>query len=64
MSAERLDLKPVNCLVLEDSVNGVLSAKAAQVKVFGVNPDESARAELDKAGADRIFKSLAEVQIP
>jgi len=63
-SAEKLELNPVNCLVLEDSINGVLSAKAAQVKVFGVNPDESARAELDKAGADRVFNSLAEVKIP
>ena len=63
-SAEKLELNPVNCLVLEDSINGVLSAKAAQVKVFGVNPDEKTREQLDKAGADRVFKSLSEVQIP
>ena len=63
-TAEKLGVESAKCLVLEDSINGVLSARAAQAEVFGVNPDEKTREQLDKAGADRVFKSLSEVQIP
>lgn len=31
--AERLDVKPMKCLVIEDSLNGIISAKAAKMKV-------------------------------
>lgn len=31
--AERLEVKPLKCLVVEDSLNGIISAKAAKMKV-------------------------------
>lgn len=61
--AKRLNSKPEECLVFEDAVNGVLSAKAAGMVVFGINADEKTRQELSKAGADKVFESLREVQI-
>lgn len=37
--AERLGVRPVDCVVLEDSVNGMIAGKAARMKVIVV-PDE------------------------
>ena len=51
----------IYCLVLEDSVNGVISAKAAGMLVYGVNADKKIRAELKKAGADEVYSSLKEL---
>lgn len=60
-SADKLSIEPQACLALEDSPNGVLAAKAAGMRVFGVNADEKIRAELETAGADRIYSSLKEL---
>jgi len=38
--AEKLGIAPQNCLVIEDSLNGVIAAKAAQMKVLAVPDDE------------------------
>lgn len=60
-TAIRLGVKPLNCLVLEDAVNGVLAAKNAGMKVFGINKDLQIRTKLKEAGADKIFLSLEEI---
>ena len=39
-AAKKLGFDPSNCLAIEDSVNGVISAKAARMSVIAV-PDES-----------------------
>lgn len=62
-TARQLRVQPLNCLVLEDSPNGVLAAKAAKMRVFGVNPVKKVLQELEKAGADRVYKSLKDVLI-
>ena len=62
-TAERVRIKPAGCLALEDSANGVLSAKAAGMKVYGVNPEYAFRTELTKAGADAVYSSLQEVEL-
>ena len=57
LAAERLGLLPQECLVVEDSVNGVKAAKAAGCRCLAVTTSFS-REEL--TGADWISPTLAE----
>jgi HAD superfamily hydrolase (TIGR01509 family) len=60
LSLTRLGLLPRDCLVIEDSVNGVLAAKAAGISVFAIlGTDE--RDVLVAAGADQIMTDLIEL---
>lgn len=63
-AAEKIGKLPVNSLVFEDAVNGVLAGKAAGMYVIGVNPDVDSRKLLKEAGADEVYSSLAEVVLP
>ncbi len=58
-AANRLDLKPESCLVIEDSLNGLKSAKAAGMPAWVV-PNRVTEC-LDFGSADGKFRSLAEV---
>lgn len=58
-AARRLGLEPEECLVVEDSLNGVLSAKAAGMNVWVV-PNRVTNG-LDFSSAERIFSSLTEL---
>ena len=58
--ARRLALPPAACLVIEDSLNGVNSAIAAGMPVWAV-PNRVTEG-LDFSGADRIFRSLGELE--
>jgi HAD superfamily hydrolase (TIGR01509 family) len=62
-AAARMGAAPVRCLVVEDSVNGVLAGKAAGMTVWGfvggshcVGRDVGAA--LTAAGADRVFAAM------
>lgn len=57
-TAKMLDIKPKKCLVFEDSVNGVLAAKAAGMMCIAV-PESPYDSKLFK-NADRIISSLDE----
>lgn len=59
-AARRFEIAPAECLVIEDSLNGVLAAKAAGMPVWVV--PNRVTAGLDFSAADRVFSSLAEVQ--
>lgn len=61
-TAQKLSLDPKECLVLEDSFNGVLAAKSAQMKCFAV-PEKIALQEPKFIIADKIFASLEEIDI-
>jgi mannitol-1-/sugar-/sorbitol-6-/2-deoxyglucose-6-phosphatase len=59
-TAERLGIPAVDCLVLEDSMNGVIAAKAARMACIAVpfdHPDHDPRFVL----ADAVVGSLGEV---
>jgi beta-phosphoglucomutase-like phosphatase (HAD superfamily) len=47
------------CLVIEDSPPGIVSAKSARLKTLGVTNTVSAEA-LREAGADSVSKNLAD----
>lgn len=58
MAAEKLGLKPAECVVFEDAVLGVESAKNAKMRCVGIDRhDDPGRLE----GSDIIVKDLAEV---
>lgn len=58
--ASELIVAPQNCLVIEDSLNGVIAAKAAQMKVIAVPDDEHSHLK-GFAVADHQFKNMHEV---
>ena len=43
--AEQLGVGPARCLVIEDSLNGVVAAKAASMRVIAVPDDEHLHAD-------------------
>lgn len=59
-TAERLGVAPLECLVLEDSLNGVIAAKAARMRCVAVPEGEGAR-DPRFALADRVLGSLEEL---
>lgn len=60
--AEKLGVDPTKCLVIEDSFNGVVAAKAARMKVIAI-PEKSHRNDPRLVIADEIFGSLEEVDL-
>jgi mannitol-1-/sugar-/sorbitol-6-/2-deoxyglucose-6-phosphatase len=58
--AQKLNVKSTECLVIEDSVNGVIAAKAAQMRVFSV-PDIDHKFMKQFAVADYQCDNMKEV---
>lgn len=58
-AARRLKLAPADCLVIEDSLNGVKAAIAAGMPVWVV--PNRVTADLDFSNADRVFNSMSEL---
>ena len=56
-TAKKLGISPQNCLALEDSLNGVLAAKSAQMKCIAI-PEISESHNPKFAIADMILESL------
>ena len=59
-TAKKLGLPPQSCLALEDSLNGVLAAKAAQMQCIAI-PEASQQDNPKFAIADCILKSLEDL---
>jgi HAD superfamily hydrolase (TIGR01509 family) len=60
-TAERIGYPPLQCLVIEDSTNGVRSAKAAGCQAVGITtsfPSDTLLA----AGADVVVRNFAELE--
>lgn len=59
-TASKLGIEPVFCVAIEDSINGVLSAKASNVKCVAV-PELDQKGDQQFAIADIILSSLNDV---
>ena len=60
LAAERMDIDPVNCVVIEDAPNGVQAAKAAGAKCIAVT--NSTKAE-NLSEADLVCNSLEQIKL-
>lgn len=60
-AVKRLGLKPDECVVFEDAINGVLAAKAAGIRCIALATTTS-REDLLKAGADIVVKDYNEIK--
>ncbi len=61
LAAEKLNIPPQHCVVIEDSRNGVLGAKAAGMKCVGLQNEHGNRQDLSPA--DLIVSSYKELSI-
>jgi beta-phosphoglucomutase-like phosphatase (HAD superfamily) len=65
-AASELGVAPAECLVIEDSVNGVLAGRAAGMRVWGFggggHMTERITARLVEVGAERIVATWAEAE--
>jgi HAD superfamily hydrolase (TIGR01509 family) len=65
-AARALAVQPAHCLVIEDSINGVVAARAAGMRVWGFggggHMSERLTARLAEAGAERIVASWGEAE--
>ena len=60
-TASDMNLKPENCLVIEDTQNGVLAAKAAEMKCIGFQNKNSGAQDL--SNADLIISKYENITI-
>lgn len=60
-AVKMLTLEPQDCIVIEDSDNGILSAKAAGLATIGVT-HTFPREKLEAAGTDYIVSSLEQIR--
>lgn len=56
-TADKLQVDPVDCLVIEDSLNGVIAAKASRMKVVAI-PEKTHHFDERLKIADKILDSL------
>ena len=59
MTLVKLNLKPAECVVIEDSVNGIAAGKAAGIQVICV--PNTHYPDADFSQADRVFTTLSQV---
>jgi sugar-phosphatase len=60
-TAKKLNVNPINCLVIEDSLHGVIAGKAAKMKVIAI--PEKEEKQLNKFSiADSIVNKLKEIR--
>ncbi|MEN8929014.1 MAG: hexitol phosphatase HxpB [Flavobacteriales bacterium] len=60
-TATKLEIEPVNCLVIEDSLHGVIAGKAAKMKVIAM-PEKKEKKLNQFAIADQIVNNLLEIK--
>ena len=56
-------LEPSQCLTFEDSTHGIFSAKGAGMKTIGVATGLESMEDLQKTGADLVWKDFSEMEV-
>ncbi len=59
LTAQRLNLKPEECLVIEDGINGMVAAKVAKMKCIGLVKTK----DQNKYPADLLVSSLKDINL-
>ncbi|MDE2026436.1 MAG: HAD-IA family hydrolase, partial [Patescibacteria group bacterium] len=59
-TAKQLDLSPAFCIAIEDSINGIISAKAAKMKCIAI-PEKDKINDKRLGIADVVLSSLSEI---
>lgn len=59
LAAQKLNVSPEKCLVIEDSPRGMVAGKTAGMTVWAVPTDQTR--DLDLSNADAVFESLEDV---
>jgi mannitol-1-/sugar-/sorbitol-6-/2-deoxyglucose-6-phosphatase len=59
-TAELIKINPAKCIVIEDSFNGVIAAKAAKMKVIAI-PDPEEKSNSKFGIADKVLSSLLQI---
>jgi HAD superfamily hydrolase (TIGR01509 family) len=66
-AAKALDVRPRDCLVIEDTVNGVMAGRAAGMTVWGFrgggHMTDRIAERLTDAGAERVVRNWAEAEV-
>lgn len=60
-AAEKLGIKPKDCIAFEDSIHGIKSAKSANMFCFAINTSDISLDILKKENPDEIIKNYYEV---
>ena len=60
---KQFNVKPMECWAIEDSPNGITSAKAAGLRVIGVLGTNQ-KEDLLRVGAERLVTDLSELSLP
>lgn len=63
LTAKKLGVNSSDCLVIEDAPSGITAAKSAGMVAYGVNSDSETMNALKEKGADKVFKSLLEIDL-
>lgn len=61
-AAEKLGVKPKDCVVFEDAIYGIRAAKKAGMKVIAVVTGLTARKDLEKEKPDKMIGSLLDIK--
>jgi beta-phosphoglucomutase-like phosphatase (HAD superfamily) len=60
LAAEKLGVDPMDCLVIEDSVSGIIAAKDAGMKVIAISSEDN---EEDLENADLVVESFSAITL-
>lgn len=62
LTAQKLEVDPRDCVVIEDSISGVLAGVDAGMLVVGLESEYVSKQKLDQAGAKWVVQEMAQIK--